>query len=144
MDGNLYQEQRWKYEDGEVVFEHVWQCPFTAAQLYEIRNRENLNDATEDDMKARRLLDKFYVSQNETIMGHARLRTMMRISKKITGFLADSSKEALLNDKHTRQTRALLRGEDAVESEEEAAETAKNLAGKSVCVYGYESIMKVI
>ena len=128
MDGNIYQEQRWKYEDGEVVFENVWQCPFTRNQLITIRNMNDLNNATDDELRARRLLDKFYVSDNETIMGHARLRTMMNISKKITNFMADSSKEAILDDKHTRQERALIRGERAIVTDAEAFETAKELA----------------
>jgi hypothetical protein len=35
--GDMYQEMRWRYEDGEIVFDDAWKCPFTRAQLLSIR-----------------------------------------------------------------------------------------------------------
>ena len=120
FDGNQFQETRYRYENGEKVFDDTWRCPFSRDQLLEIRSRPDLNDATEDTLRARRLLDKYYVSENETILGSNRLKTMYAVSKRITNFLADSDKEAKLEKKQKRIERAVIRGDNQETMDPEA------------------------
>jgi len=139
FDGNLFQESRYRYEDGEKVFDDTWRCPFTREELLAIRALSDLNHCSEDELRARRLLDVYYVSENESIMGNARLKSMYSVTKRISNFIVDSEKEAKLEAKAKRIERAVLRGvpdepqskEDEEESQrdrEELAEIQKRMA----------------
>jgi len=139
FDGNLFQESRYRYEDGEKVFDDTWRCPFNREELLAIRAMPDLNHCTDDELRARRLLDVYYVSENESIMGNSRLRTMYSVTKRISNFLTDSDKEAQLEAKAKRIERAVLRGvpdeprskedeEESVRNREELAEIQKRMA----------------
>lgn len=39
-DGDMYQEMRWRYENGEVVFDDYWKCPYTREQLFHIQQTQ--------------------------------------------------------------------------------------------------------
>ena len=86
-DGNIYDELRWRYEDGEVLFDDGWLCPYSREQLLEINAtpRELLQVA--DAAKAKRLMDKYYVNEEESTTGAARVESMMQIQKLVADII---------------------------------------------------------
>ncbi len=139
FDGNQFQETRYRYEDGEKIFDDTWRCPFNREELLAIRALPDLNDCTDDQIRARRLLDMFYVSENESIMGNSRLKSMYSVARRISEFMINCDKEAVLEAKAKRIERAVIRGvpdeprskedeEDSVRIREELAEVKKRMA----------------
>lgn len=94
LEGDVYNELRWRQEDGEVVFDDSWRCTLPRSKIMEIRSRISMDGATEEELMIRRLLDKFYVSDDECTLGHARLHTLHHTLHKVTSFIAESDKEA--------------------------------------------------
>jgi hypothetical protein len=116
MEGNKYQELRWRYEGGEVIFDNSWRCHMLADEILEVRARADMTYATEDELKVRRLLDKYYVSDNESVLGNARLQSILKVSAEIATMLNDSKKDEALEARAKKVERAMIRG-DAAESE---------------------------
>ena len=65
----MYQEIRWRFENGEVVFDDYWKCPFSKTQLLEIHMKQIDLLNSEDAKHAKKLLERFYVSGDESVMG---------------------------------------------------------------------------
>ena len=82
-DGDMYQEMRWRFENGEVVFETDWKCPFTRNEILQIRNIQIDLLPNEDARRTKRLLDHFYVDDNQTALGRARLQTLLEVTNSI-------------------------------------------------------------
>ena len=56
-DGDRYQEMRWRYENGEIVFDDAWKCPLQTWFMRTCTQIDLLE--TEDEKHAKKLLDKF-------------------------------------------------------------------------------------
>merc|ERR1711871_37435 len=82
-DGDKYQEMRWRYENGEVVFDDSWKCPFYRDDLLRIAKTQIDLLETEDEKHAKKLLDRFYVSDDESTLGKRRLDEAAAVSKEI-------------------------------------------------------------
>jgi hypothetical protein len=89
-DGDQYQRMRWRYDKGEVVFDYSWRCPFDKAQLLQIHNTPNALLHSDDARKAKLLLDKYYVSDDDSTLGRVRLATMKEMVKEIEDVLDGS------------------------------------------------------
>ena len=111
MEGNKYQELRWRFENGEVIFDDTWRCHFTAEEILEIRARQDMTFATEEELKVRRLMDKYYVSDTESVVGNARLNSMLQLSQNIASMMSNSKKEAELEARAKKVERAIIRGD---------------------------------
>ena len=84
-DGNIYNELRSQYDDGFDMFdEEYWICPFNREDLLKIRQKPSDQLISEDEITCRRLLDKYYVDDNESILGYSRLQSLNEISKKLS------------------------------------------------------------
>merc|ERR1711871_867491 len=82
-DGDKYQEMRWRDENGEVVFDDSWKCPFYRDDLLRIAKTQIDLLETEDEKHAKKLLDRFYVSDDESTLGKRRLDEAAAVSKEI-------------------------------------------------------------
>ena len=82
-DGDMYQEIRWRYENGEIIFDDSWICPFDRNKLLIIMHTQIDLLETEDEKKTKLLLDKFYVSEDESTLGKERLDSCLKLSKEI-------------------------------------------------------------
>lgn len=82
-EGNQYNDLRWRYENDEVVFDHSWICPFNRSQLLVIRDTDPDNIESEDGMRAKRLIDKYYVAEDESLLGRERVKVLFEVSKQI-------------------------------------------------------------
>jgi len=127
-DGDMYRELRWRNEDGEVVFDDSWRCPFSVSQLLEIRLRPSMDGATDEELLVRRLMDKYYVSDDESVLGHARLDMLQRALHKVTSFIVESDKEAALDAAARKAEREAARRMDGKSSAEIEADEANQMA----------------
>lgn len=99
-EGKKYEELRWRFEDGEIVFDYSWKCPFNRQELLSIL-KANVDDLrNEDAIKARRLMDKYYVSDDESLLGRARIKALHLVSQQISDILdGTAEKEREIKEK---------------------------------------------
>merc|ERR1711871_1169595 len=82
-DGDKYQEMRWRYENGEIVFDDTWKCPFYKDDLLRILKTQIDLLETEDEKYASKLMNRFYVSEDESTLGKRRLDEAAAVSKEL-------------------------------------------------------------
>ena len=75
-----------------MVFDYSWRCPFDREQLLEIRRRQVIDPGALEELKARQLMDKFYVDDDESLLGSERLKTLHRFAHTHTHTHNESAK----------------------------------------------------
>ena len=86
-DGDKYSELRYRYDTGEQVFSYDWTCRFNILELLEIRDTDAVDLRTEDQMRVKLLMEKYYVDPNESLIGAMRLKTMNEVTGRINNAL---------------------------------------------------------
>ena len=115
-DGNKYQELRWFHDESsekEAAFNDKWNCPFTKDEILSIRKQKLSDIIGEDALKVRQLLDKFYVSNDESVLGNLRLKSLLDASSTIVSFLKTSDQEAQIESNMRLDERSKLRAPNA-------------------------------
>lgn len=125
-DGNIYDEMRWRYEDGEVIFDDSWMCPYTREQLLEINAtpREFLQGA--DAPKAKQLMDKYYVAEEESTMGTARVELLLQIQRLVADILNGEFERKKQKEKELLERIAAATGKRKASSSSTAAVAIKS------------------
>jgi hypothetical protein len=81
-DGDKYQDLRVRCEDGEEIFEEDgWKCPFDRNGILALRGSGH--GVADDEARVQRLLELYYVDDNESVVGHQRLATMKAVLDEI-------------------------------------------------------------
>jgi hypothetical protein len=81
-EGDMYNPMRDRYENGEVIFDMTWECPFTKQQLLDIY-KNKIEPTDTNARKALDLMQKYFVSDDESIMGHNRLQIIWNLTNEI-------------------------------------------------------------
>lgn len=105
-DGDKYSELRYRYDTGEKVFSYDWKCPFNLVELLEIRDTDATDLRTDDQMKVKLLMEKYYVDPNESVIGAMRLKTM----NEVTGRLNAGIKGIEMAHRLTRRRQSVALG----------------------------------
>lgn len=93
---NIYQEYRDLYDSGVDLFDKKWRCKLTKAQLIELSNRnieEVMNSNDEYLIEIRKLLDKYYLKDEETLFGYIQLTLFQNLLNKTVKILKKSDLE---------------------------------------------------
>jgi hypothetical protein len=72
-----------RYENGEIVFDDSWKCPFQKAELLHIHRTQIDLLQSEDEKRAKKLLNRFYVSEDESTLGKKRLENCLNLMKEV-------------------------------------------------------------
>lgn len=83
-EGGIYDPIRQKFAEGEDVFLRTWSCPFTKAELNAIRCKPLHTLQGNDEVLVRKLMDKYYVDDNESTLGHNRLKILGKLANKMS------------------------------------------------------------
>jgi hypothetical protein len=87
-DGDIFDDLRDRYEAGEQLFDYSWKCPYSREQLLAIRAKTLEEIDNEEELGVWKLMDKYYVDENESLVGQHRLRAYHDMTKKISRHLA--------------------------------------------------------
>lgn len=116
QDGDKYVEMRWRYENGEVVFESDdFKCPYSRDQLLAIRSK-SFNDLDDNEKRFRNVMDKYYVHEDESLYGHTRLQSMKEMSREIAKFV---SRQDELDPDRVEPVIRMQYSDDTVEEDDE-------------------------
>lgn len=81
-EGDIHDQLRERYVNGEIVFDFSWRCPFTRDELLKLRS-STAEPTTDDQRKVIYLMEKYYVDDNESILGHSRLMALSKVTHEI-------------------------------------------------------------
>jgi hypothetical protein len=93
-EGDMYQSVREQFDSGEDLFDYDWHCPYNKKQLLEIHRRDAVDLTSDFDRTIKELLNKYYVSDEESVMGHARFSSLRDLSQKINQVMFDADDDA--------------------------------------------------
>ena len=94
-DGDVYEALRSAYSDGTSIFdENSWICPFSREELLKLRDKplDTIKDINE--ILCIRIMQKYFVSEDESTLGNARLRDVAEISRKVANVVVDADMKA--------------------------------------------------
>lgn len=103
-DGDQYEEMRMQFNNGVDVFSYNWKCPFNREQLLEIRALPLEEIHSEEVVFVRTMLDKYYVDDRESIIGHATLKIIDELSGKIAKIIRTEEEEEILELESLRKS----------------------------------------
>lgn len=86
--GDRYEEIRWRFEGGEVVFEAAWTCVASRNELLKIRDTVDETRMNDHDIRCKRLMEKYYVDDDESLLGQNRLKHIQAVSCGISRHIA--------------------------------------------------------
>lgn len=101
--GDKFEEIRWRFENGEVIFEAPWTCVANRDELLEIRSSIDEIGLSDHDIRCKRLMEKYYVDDDESLLGQNRMKHVQAISSGIARHvvkeeqLASENRAELLN-----------------------------------------------
>ena len=87
IEGDKYAELRTHNEEGADTFTEVWRCLYSRDEVLAIRSRVLEDDASPDLRRVKHLLDKYFVSEEESLWGHQRLQMMKIVTSEIRSIL---------------------------------------------------------
>ena len=94
-DGDIYESLRREYSDGTSIFDETsWLCPYNKDELLQLRLKSIESIRDENEFLCLKLLQKYYVSDDESILGLARLREVAEISRKVAKVVLESDTKA--------------------------------------------------
>lgn len=94
-DGDVYEELRQLYAGGEELFhDSTWYCPFSREELLALSGKsiEEMKDPNEQ--LCFKLMKKYHVTDDESILGHARLREISELSRRVAAIVKDCDAHA--------------------------------------------------
>jgi hypothetical protein len=119
------------FEEGVDVFGYTWQCPFTREQLLHIRRQKLEKLSSPEEIFARTLLDKYYVDDRESTLGHSTLKMVERMATRVTKVVLGAEGAAV---------KELLQLKQAFDEEPDDASTVKS--GQSFAASSHASVFK--
>lgn len=120
VEGDKYDDMRSRFQAGEDVFHYNWDCPFSREQLLQLRNVPARQLQSEEEIFVRSMLDKYFVDDKESVLGHATLRAVDQLTSNIARIVRthdDEQRQAVksmqqVNESEQREQMALMNGED--------------------------------
>lgn len=82
QEGDIYDDLRNRYDNGEVIFDDSWRCPFNKDKLFKIRNSKT-EPRSSEELKVKDLMAKYFVDENESVLGHKRLKALQNVFQEI-------------------------------------------------------------
>eukprot|EP01040_Poterioochromonas_malhamensis_P013046 gene13046-14311_t len=76
----------------EDLFNYNWACPFNREELLVITQTPSHLLNSEDERYVKKLLDKYHISDEESIMGHAKCEIIQEVSHKMVKLLTKAKK----------------------------------------------------
>jgi hypothetical protein len=107
-DGDIYDKLRERYSAGEEIFDYSWTCPYTAQQLTEIRRKDLEEISDETELLVWKLMDKYYVDENESMIGQQRLKAFHDMTRKIARHISRLDKAERLENVAVKKWKAEL------------------------------------
>ena len=86
-EGDRYAELRNIINEGGSLFDEEWKCPYSRDEIISIRGRVVAEDAAPDLRRVNYLLEKYYVSEDECLLGHQRLEMMKAVTLEVRSIL---------------------------------------------------------
>ena len=90
--GDRFEEIRWRFENGEVLFEAPWTCVATRKELLDIRSQIDETAMNDHDIRCKRLMEKYYVDDDESLLGQHRLKQLQAVTQGISSHLLKEEK----------------------------------------------------
>lgn len=87
LEGDKYAELRDVINEGGSLFEEGWRCPYSRDEVLSIRSRVMADDASPDLRRVKHLLEKYFVSEDESLLGHQRLEMMRAVTSDVRNIL---------------------------------------------------------
>ena len=82
-DGDMYQNMRWRYEEGDDVFDYSWECPFDKRMLLQIDATQVDLLHSDDERTAKLRLMKYFVRDDESQLGRQRLKELHEVTQAV-------------------------------------------------------------
>jgi hypothetical protein len=107
-DGDKYEATREDYNNGTYKSTSIWKCPFTREELIKLSQTSDPTILSKDEKIAFQLLQKYYISDEDSILGHDRLKVLAKFSKTIKSYFDKINKFEKVEEEIFRDCRANL------------------------------------
>ena len=112
-DGDIYEILRREYSDGTSIFDVTsWLCPYNKDELLQLRVKQIESIRDENELLCLKLLQKYYVSDDESIVGLSRLREVAEISRKVAKVVTEVDTKAAGKLQELSQIKAQIGTDD--------------------------------
>ncbi|RYH22833.1 hypothetical protein EON65_18680 [archaeon] len=133
-EGDVYQPLRDLYDEhGDNMFIQYWRCPFSSAQLLHIHKTSGSDLTTKEELEVKELLNKYYVSDSESTMGHAKFTALLQVSSDLVKAIQTADEKAENELKANKLKFEKMKTEDDL-----ALETSRSMTNESVGGDGIE------
>lgn len=96
LDGDRYIQVRSQTDRGESAFQSAkWRCPLSRQEILSLKEKVLDENASYDDRRVKFLMEKYYVSEDESYLGHQRLQMMKIITSEVRNILRKFEEQSL-------------------------------------------------
>jgi hypothetical protein len=78
----------------EDLFQYYWSCPFNRQEILQIGRKPAIQCTSDEERHIKKLLDKYYLSDEESILGHSKCQQLEDVSKKVLRIMFKTEKRA--------------------------------------------------